>query len=104
MTSTEFRFEKRARRAQRRGRFVWVLSACCLVAICGGANDGGELQYKWRIGEQYAYSYSVTLQSPSATFDWTGGFVYAASKPIRSAIYEERVTTTKLYRTWPVCD
>jgi len=28
----------------------------------------------------------------------------AASNPIRSAIYEERVTTTKLYRTWPVCD
>jgi hypothetical protein len=28
----------------------------------------------------------------------------AASKPIQAAIYEERVTTTKLYRTWPVCD
>ena len=28
----------------------------------------------------------------------------AASDPIRPAIYEERVTTAKLYRAPPVCD
>lgn len=69
---------------QPRIRVVGLLVAACLPAVFPAVLQGDELKYGWRVGEQYAYSFTVTQQSPEATHTFNGGCVLAPTKPPRT--------------------
>lgn len=55
---------------------TWALVGF-LIAWCG-AGRGDDLQYKWRVGDDHAYTFTASLQMPAATIRWTGGCLYSA--------------------------
>ncbi len=70
-----------ARPARFRSRhFAILLALIALFTVSAGSNGGTELQYAWRNGEQYAYTYSITLDGSADSASWKGGCVYTASK------------------------